>query len=161
MPRYRVHLHQTVVEEAFVVVDAPSREAAPELAIAKASSGDVEWNFIETTDEPRHVSAVEEIGSPEPLRDKIREAGGPVVPTRKEPYRLRITDNLGNKSYFVRNADGKTSHYGANETPLSLAYLTPDAAELRFAMIDAANGVEAGRLMAQAIGSNKKVELIP
>lgn len=56
MPKYRVGLIQTVVEESTVFIDAPDREEAERLALAKANEGEVEWEFLEAPDPVRVVT---------------------------------------------------------------------------------------------------------
>lgn len=53
--KYRVGLIQTVVEESTLFIEAPSREEAERLAIAKANEGEVEWAFLEA---PEPVAVV-------------------------------------------------------------------------------------------------------
>lgn len=63
MPRYRVGLVQTVVEEATVEIDADTPEEACMKAEREASLGllevEVEWTFVSTTNSIEVVSVDE------------------------------------------------------------------------------------------------------
>lgn len=58
-------------------------------------------------------------------------------------YRLRIVDRNFNRDYITRR-DGAVSYFSGSQTPLTLYDLVRnDAAELRFALEDAADGNDA------------------
>jgi hypothetical protein len=77
----------------------------------------------------------------------------------KSQIRLKITDNLNNISY-ITISNHKVAYFGATEIPLALSNLAGNqAAELRFALEDAASAGGARGLVLQ-FANPKKVEIL-
>lgn len=50
MPRYGVRLYQTVLEEAYIEIEADDEDAAKQAALERANTGvptAIEWEFLE------------------------------------------------------------------------------------------------------------------
>jgi hypothetical protein len=66
--------------------------------------------------------------------------------TRAKDYRIRITKPGDNRSSYIVRKGTEVWYMSANETPLALANLVhSEAAEMRFALEDAADGAAAGK----------------
>lgn len=63
--------------------------------------------------------------------------------TDKTSFRIRYADRCGNVNFITRS-NGKVLHFSASETPMALSNCAGNnAADLRFALEDAATGADA------------------
>ena len=78
----------------------------------------------------------------------------------KRDFRLRMTDQLGNRSYIVRE-NGKVNYFSGSLVPLCLSNtFLHNAAEVKFALQDCAVGASALQIVRKAAPHNK-IELLP
>lgn len=71
--------------------------------------------------------------------------------TKPKDYRLKVVDDRGTATFFVRQ-NGRTFYMSGSETPLALANLVGDAsAETRFALDDAFDGTAACKVLREAL----------
>jgi hypothetical protein len=82
---------------------------------------------------------------------------------RREAFRIRIKDTMGNLSYLVRMKDSTRVDYrSASEVPLALSncFMT-NAAEARFALEDARYASDAYNFVRKTLSPRIGVELLP
>lgn len=79
------------------------------------------------------------------------------------PYRIRITDSLNNVSYITRTKTKPSviNYYSDTEVPFALANLFGNkAAEMRFTLTDATDGLVAVKEVRAALRPSYKVVLL-